>query len=112
SVDVLSGAAPFVITAVSGETHPDNLSEIPDDAFFSDPDRHPEDISILQRMRLFSHDQRVSIRVTSRNPAQRRVIVLDVYPHLQDSPRTRPPDVPRAELDDVARAVNGTVVIT
>ena len=87
----------------------DNLSQIPDDAFFSDPARHPEDISILQRLRLFSH-QRVSIRVTSRNPAQRRVIVLDVYPHLQDSPTMRPPDVPRAELT-MARQVNGAVVI-
>ena len=45
-----------------------------------------------QRMRLFSQDQRVAIRITSRNPAQRRIIVLDVFPDLQTSTSTQPPN--------------------
>src|SRR5690606_3245345 len=56
------------------------LTEFPDDAFFDDASNHPEDISVLQRLRLFSTDQRVAIRVRSANPLQRRIIVLDIYP--------------------------------
>ena len=110
-VDVLSGAAPFVITAVSGEEHPTDPGTIPDDSFFDDPARHPEDISVLQRIRLFSHDQRVSLRITSRNPAQRRIVVLDVHPDFQNSPTTQPrrPEVPRAQLTDVDTPITGTV---
>ncbi|NLX10004.1 MAG: hypothetical protein GXY36_10145 [Chloroflexi bacterium] len=100
-VDVNSGAAPFIITAVAGEDHPEDVTTLPDDAIFDDPTRSPEDISVPQRLRLFSHDQRVAIRVTSRNPAQRRIIVLDIYPDLQTSASTQPPpapEVPRAVL--------------
>lgn len=82
-VDVNSGAAPFVMTAVAGESQPDPLLTFPNDAFFEDSSNHPEDISVAQRIRLFSEKQRVAVRVTSRNPQQHRVIVLDVYPNYQ-----------------------------
>lgn len=107
-VDVSSGAAPFVITAVSGEDHPTDVSTLPDSGIFDDAAHSPEDISVLQRMRLFSHDQRVAIRITSRNPAQSRVIVLDVYPDLQTSSSTLPPpqpEIPRAQLNPPVEAV-------
>ena len=94
-VDVKRGAAPFTITAVTGEDHPANLDEFPDDAFFDDPSNSPEDLSIVQRVRLFSHDQRVALRIKSRNAAQRRVIVLDVYPDRQAAslhPAPKPPN--------------------
>ena len=91
-VDVRSGAAPFVITVVSGEDHPADPNARPDDAFFDDAANHPQDVSVLQRLRLFSTDQRVAIRVTSRNPGQRRVIVLDVHPRLPDAEHDAPPD--------------------
>ena len=101
-VDVRSGAAPFVITAVSGEDHPADPNAHPDDAFFDDAANHPQDVSVLQRFRLFSTDQRVAIRVTSRNPGQRRVIVLDVHPDYQTQNTTHPPKPPAikdAELE-------------
>jgi hypothetical protein len=78
-VDVLDGAAPFTITAVTGQDRPVGDDEaLPDDAFFDEPANSPEDISFIQRLRLFSHNQRVAVRVTSRTPAQRRIVVLDV----------------------------------
>ena len=79
-LDIRSGSAPFAITAVAGEDHPADLSEFPDDAFFDDPSNSPEDISVLQRVRIFSTDQRVAIRVRSASPLQRRIILLDIYP--------------------------------
>lgn len=112
-VDISSGAAPFTITAVSGEEHPTDLSQIPDNSFFDDSHNHPENISVLQRMRLFSHDQRVVLRITSRNPAQRRVVVLDVYPDAQTSTSMRAPSeaVPEAHLAPVISPAIGSVVI-
>ncbi|MBA3310465.1 MAG: hypothetical protein H0U28_10515, partial [Nocardioidaceae bacterium] len=89
-VDVRSGAAPFEITVVSGEDHPDPLTDVPDNAFFDDPGNQPQDVSVLQRFRLFSTDQRVAIRVTSRNPGQRRIIVVDVFPDPQTTSSTQP----------------------
>jgi hypothetical protein len=85
-VDVKSGAAPFEMTAVVGEDRPADLNTFADDAFFDDAANQPEDISVLQRVRLFSETQRVAIRVKSRNPAQHRTIVLDVFPNLQFRP--------------------------
>jgi hypothetical protein len=113
-VDISSGAAPFSIIAVSGEDHPADLSTIPEESFFTDPSNSPQDISVLQRMRLFSHDQRVAIQVTStRNPTQRRVIVLDVFPDFQTSASTQPPptEVPQAVLETVTDTQAGTVRI-
>jgi len=115
-VDVTSGAAPFAITAVSGEEHPADLSTLPDNAFFDDAGNQPNDISVLQRMRLFSQDQRVAIRVVStRNPAQHRVIVLDLFPDHQTSASTQPaqPETPQARFTTAsATSVSvGTVVI-
>ncbi len=79
-VDIESGAAPFTILAVSGMDHPNPLANLPATTIF-DPASSPEDISVLQRMRLFSQDQRVAIRITStRNPSQVHTIVLDVFP--------------------------------
>ena len=102
-VDVKHGAAPFVITAVTGEDHPTDLDTFPGDAFFDDPANSPQDLSVVQRVRLFSHDQRVAIRVTSRNTAQRRVIVLDVYPDRQAVvPRLGPPPPNDARLENQA----------
>jgi hypothetical protein len=101
-VDVNSGAAPFVMTAVAGENMPqDDLDTYPDNAFFDDTANHPEDISVTQRIRLFSQEQRVAVRITSRNPAQRRVIVLDVFPNRQfhPEPSPEPAKVPKAALD-------------
>ncbi len=101
-VDVNSGAAPFVMTAVAGEDMPqDDLDTYPDDAFFNDTANHPEDISVTQRIRLFSQEQRVAVRITSRNPAQRRLIVLDVFPNRQFHPEPSPekPKVPKPALD-------------
>ena len=101
-IDVNSGAAPFVITAVAGEDLPDpDLNVFPDDAFFDNAANHPEDISVLQRIRLFSQEQRVAVRIKSRNPAQRRVIVLDVFRSLtfQPAPEQEKAKVPEATLD-------------
>lgn len=101
-VDANSGAAPFVMTAVAGEDLPDpDLNTFPDDAFFDDAVNHPEDISALQRIRLFSQEQRVAVRITSRNPAQRRVIVLDVFPSLTFEAPAAPekPKTPLATLE-------------
>ncbi len=110
-VDVKRGAAPFAITAVTGEDHPTNLDEFPDDAFFNDPANSPEDLSVVQRVRLFSHDQRVALRVTSRNAAQRRIIVLDVYPDRQASlqPKPKPPN--DARLTNVQAGSFGSIAI-
>ena len=112
-IDVRSGAAPFTITAVSGEDHPSNLSERPDDGIFDDPSKHPQDVSVLQRFRLFSTDQRVLIRVTSRNPGQRRVVVLDVYPDFQTQNSTHqdPPARKQARLDTIKQGTQGTVTV-
>jgi hypothetical protein len=112
-IDISSGAAPFTITAVTGEEHPDDLSEIPDNAFFDDADNDPQDISVLQRTRLFSHDQRVAIRVTSRSPTQRRIVVLDVFPDLQTSASTQEPrpKAPDAKLEPIIAAPHGSVSI-
>ena len=101
-VDVNSGAAPFVVTAVAGEDVPEpDLNTFPDDAFFDDAANHPEDISVLQRIRLFSQEQRVAVRVTSRNPAQRRLIVLDVFPSatFDKPPAPAKPKVPPPVLE-------------
>jgi large repetitive protein len=108
-VDVRSGAAPFVITAVSGEEHPADLSDHPDDAFFDDAANHPQDVSVLQRFRLFSTDQRVAIRVTSRNPGQRRVIVLDVYPDYQTQNTTQPDAAPKVKPAELLPPETGKV---
>lgn len=87
-VDVTAGAAPFTITAVTGldrPTEPDDHGTFPDDAFF-DTHADAEDLSALSRTRLFSHDQRIAIRITSRNPAQRRTLLLDVIPDREAAP--------------------------
>ncbi len=97
-VDINSGAAPFVITAVVGQDRPANHQEIPDDNFFNDPSNNPEDISATQRIRLFSQEQRVAIRITSRNPQQRKVIVLDIYKDYIEIPIPQKPKIPRATL--------------
>ncbi|WP_394847004.1 hypothetical protein LZC95_05995 [Pendulispora brunnea] len=110
-VDVLSGAAPFTITFVGGEEHPSDLHTFPNDAFFDDPSHSPENISVLQRTRLFSHDQRVAVRVTSRNPQQRRIIVLDVYPDLQASPRRREDTLEGARILTTHAANAGSVSV-
>ena len=99
-IDVNSGAAPFVITAVAGEDVPDpDLNVFPDDAFFDDAANHPEDISVLQRIRLFSQEQRVAVRITSRNPAQRRVVVLDAFPNLTRPEEPEKTKIPPAVLE-------------
>lgn len=113
-VDVRSGAAPFAITAVSGLEHPDDLTDFPDDGFFDDAANSPQDVSVVQRFRLFSHDQRAVIRVTSRNPLQRKVIVLDVFPDRQAGSTATPPqpsEAKRARLETVTRATRGSVQI-
>jgi hypothetical protein len=97
---VNSGAAPFLITAVAGEDVPaPDLNVFPDDAFFDDAANHPEDISVLQRIRLISQQQRVAVRITSRNPAQRRVVVLDVFPNPTVPAEPEKPKLPLAELE-------------
>jgi hypothetical protein len=116
-VDVRHGAAPFVITVVAGEDHPEREQDIntfPDDAFFDNAANHPEDISVLQRVRLFSPDQRVLIRVRTRNPNQQRIIALDVYPDYQAEARLAPPDpqVRPAVLTPTTPARDGTVRIS
>jgi hypothetical protein len=112
-VDVQSGAAPFVITFVGGEEHPEDLDTWPDNAFFEDSSHSPQDISVLQRTRLFSHDQRVAIRVTSRNPQQHRIIVLDVYPdlHRDESPPPQQDNLLPAQLDPTDPADSGSVTV-
>jgi len=107
-VDVRSGAAPFAITAVSDEGHPADLSDHPDEAFFDDPSNDPQDVSVLQRLRLFSTDQRVAIRVTSANTGQRRVVVLDIFPDYQTQNTTepdKPPGLKPADLNPDPRAL-------
>lgn len=111
-VDVKRGAAPFTITAVTGQDHPADLDTFPDNAFFDNPANSPEDLSVVQRVRLFSHDQRAALRITSRNPAQRRVIVLDVYPDRQAAslhPDPKPPN--DARLTNVHAESFGSMAI-
>ncbi len=111
-VDVKRGAAPFTITAVTGQDHPADLDTFPDDAFFDNPANSPGALSVVQRVRLFSHDQRAALRITSRNPAQRRVIVLDVYPDRQAAslhPAPRPPN--DARLTNVHAESFGSIAI-
>jgi hypothetical protein len=113
-VDINSGAAPFTILSVHGEDHPDPLSVMPDDAIF-DPPNSPDDISVMQRLRLFSHDQRVAIRIASlRRPTQVRTIVLDVFPDYQTGTSNQP--VPtektsKAELLEGTAGKKGTIEI-
>ena len=94
-IDIHAGAAPFGITVIPGIDHgDDDPGSFPADDFF---DTHPDaqDLTVLQRTRLFSHDQRVAIRVTSRNPAQSRYLLLEVHPDRQTAPVGAPqPSVP------------------
>ncbi|MBL0007633.1 MAG: hypothetical protein IPP25_10790 [Saprospiraceae bacterium] len=47
---------------------------------------------------MFSQEQRVAIRITSRNPQQRKVIVLDIYKDYIEIPIPQKPKIPRATL--------------
>jgi large repetitive protein len=115
-VDVRSGAAPFTITLVAGEERPAEPDTWPDDEFFDSPANSPQNISALQRRRLFSHDQRVAIRVTSMNPQQRRIVVLDVHPGAAPAAAAPAPPTPRplgeAVLDPPLAAGTGRVAVT
>ncbi|RYY57439.1 MAG: hypothetical protein EOO09_02395 [Chitinophagaceae bacterium] len=79
AVEISSGAAPFSIIAVS-KPRPDTASETYDDAFFTNTANSPQDITITQQKRLSTIDQRLVIRVTSRNPLQRKILVVDIRP--------------------------------
>lgn len=96
-VDIASGAAPFEITAVAIDHNQDLF---PDSAFFDNQANSPQDISSLQRMSLSSDIRWVAIRVVStRNPSQTRILVLDVYSQTQTSPRPAVTEVSPAILE-------------
>lgn len=112
-VDVMAGAAPFTITAVTGMDRPadDEPGTFPSDTIFEEAGA--EDLSVLARTRVFSHDQRVAIRVTSRDPAQHRTLLLDVTPNREaasgasDARLAIPPSV---HLDPPAGGVGSATV--
>ena len=81
-VDVTAGAAPFQITAVELPGHDPSVAEVPNDSFFTSQ-ADAKDLSALGRLPLATLNQRVVIRVGSRNPEQTRFVVLDVFPNSE-----------------------------
>ncbi|MEU5155644.1 hypothetical protein [Glycomyces sp. NPDC021274] len=99
-IDIPSGAAPYSVAVAHGldhgaaDDHAGSAAEL--DAFIAAND--PRDLSALQRMRLFDHDQQVVIRVTDRED-RKRYIIFELNAVLELN-RPRPDD------EDTATAVH------
>ncbi|MEQ1567607.1 MAG: hypothetical protein ABMA64_18335, partial [Myxococcota bacterium] len=86
-VSVNHGAAPITIREISGREH-DTMSLPTPEEFDADG----VDLSVTQQSRVFLFDQQLVLRITSRNAAQTKHVVLDVYPKFAEPARALPTD--------------------
>lgn len=101
-IDIKSGAAPYTIRGLFGR---DARSPVPDDEEFEGEDAIALDVS--QHHNISGVEQQLAIRITSRNPSQTKVLIVEVQPRASADLRVPGPTYHDVEItpDDDLRVL-------